>query len=168
MSINLCMSFFFTKEKNSLFWISIFYTLYQFKICSSLKSDLRSKFVNKAVNLNFLTFHSKFHRLEIMHSDIISILKKCQTINKKFLLRMAKPCYFTHIIMEKNDNSHIVKSRTIIFTSSIVAYARVSNLRFHLFPESDNNISLPHTLNYVILQLLLLIQLSIPILYDKL
>lgn len=81
---------------------------------------------------------------------------------------MAKPCYFTHIIMEKNDNSHIVNSRTIIFTSSIVAYARVSNLRFHLFPESDNNISLPHTLNYVILQLLLLIQLSIPILYDKL
>lgn len=124
--------------------------------------------MNRAVHLSFLTFHSKFHRLEIMHSDIISSLKKCQTINKKFLLRMAKPCYFMHIIMGKNDNSHIVKSRTIIFTFSIVAYARISNLHFQLFPESDNKISLSHTLNYIILQLLSLIQLSIPILYDKL
>lgn len=94
--------------------------------------------------------------------------KICQTINKKFLLRMAKPCYFTHIIIGKNENSHIVKSRTIIFTFSIVAYARISNLQFQLFPESDNKISLSHTPNYIILQLLSLIQLSIPILYDKL
>lgn len=113
-----------------------------------------------------MTFHSKFHWLEIMHSDIISIYKK-MSINKKFSLRMAKPFYLTHIIMEKNDNSHIFKSRTTNFTSSIVEYAIVFNLRFQLFSDSDNNISLPHTRNYI-LQLLSLIQLSISILLNKL
>lgn len=37
-------------------------------------NDVTSNFVNRTVHFSFLTFHSRFHRLGIMHSDIMNIL----------------------------------------------------------------------------------------------